>query len=91
MLDGIYPPPLKRQSARLKKDKENIPTLRNEVKAHRPFPRPMQGHIISGPFGITETRIKGPVTDKAARIPTAKQTQKFNPADNDEIMEDDTS
>jgi hypothetical protein len=91
VLDGVYPPPLKRQSARLKKDKENIPALRNEVKAHRPFPRPVQDHILSGPPGITETRSKGPVTDKAAKIPTVKQTQRFNPANDDEIMEDDTS
>ncbi|KIM72647.1 hypothetical protein PILCRDRAFT_15952 [Piloderma croceum F 1598] len=91
VLDGIYLPPLKRQSARLKKDKENIPALRNEVKAHRPFPRPVQDHITPSPPGITETQTKGPITDKAARVPMARQTPRFNPANEDEIMEDDTN
>jgi hypothetical protein len=91
VLDGVYPPPMKRQSARLRKDKENAPTSRNEIKAHRPFPRPVLDHIVPDPPGITEARAKGPAIDQAIRVPIAKQARRFNPANDDEIMEDDTS
>ena len=91
VLDGVYPPPLKRQSARLRKDKENALTSRNEIKAHRPFPRPVLDHIIPDPPGITETRAKGPATDQTVRVPIAKQARRFNPMNDDEIMEDNTT
>jgi hypothetical protein len=88
VLDGVYPPPLKRQSMRLMKDKENVPLPRNEILSHRPFPRPVKDHIMADPPGNVAPA-KRVVQDKSTKIPANKQARRFDPANDAEIIEDE--
>lgn len=90
VLEGVYPPPLKRQSARIRKDKENMHAPRDEVKLNKPFPRPVQDHVKSAPPGMGEVKkVPVPVAEKTTKVPLAKQALRFNPQDDADMIEDE--
>jgi hypothetical protein len=80
IMDGVYPPPLKRYSERLHKDKENERVPREAVKSVKPIP-------------MTPKRIKperAPIVEinESAKIPVAKQAPRYDPDSDAEMIED---
>ena len=87
VLDGVYPPPLKRQSGRVNKEKENKDIPASIIKTIKPLTRLAKRVVSETPVVPTDQR--RPLEEKGTGIPTAGQVPRFDPANDADMLEDD--
>jgi len=90
IMDGVYPPPLKRKSERLNKGKENVDVPISIIKSLKPLPKSGQKRPTTNQPVATELPRKEPITEdsRQALAQPARQASRFNPDKDEDILED---
>lgn len=87
VMDGVYPPPLKRQSDRLK-ERENRPTPKPVARPIRPTAKDQQQSAPTQPKAREIPRKESQRVDKSNNTPLASQNPRFNPDDDEDMIDD---